>query len=246
MRVFVDVGAHYGEALEVALDPDWGFDKILLLEPASACQPILGKFRDSRIEISPVAIGSKDGSATLYGAGQLGASLFRTKPQKTDGDKLKSEEIRVVRASKWFRQNIPSGADVYIKFNCEGAECDIIDDLLDAGLAGQMTSLYVDFDVRKIEEQAHRQNEVEARLNALKVRYRTPEHLGAKGSAGVACWLRQDCSRRSSRYADKLRYRLGLTTPAYLRFKNLVRHVVPLGLYWWLGRRFGRLSRSGN
>lgn len=246
MRVFVDVGAHYGEALQIALDPDWGFEKILLLEPASACQPLLRKFRDRRIGIFPVAIGRKNGTAKLYGAGQLGASLFKTKRQKIGEDRLKTETIKIVRASQWFRQNIPSGADVYMKFNCEGAECDILDDLLDAGFADQLTSLYVDFDVRKIAEQAHRQDEVEAKLRAKGVRYRTPEDLGRKGAAGVGSWLIEDCPRFASSRVEKLRYRLGVAKPAYLHLRSIVRHIVPTGVYWWLGRRFGRLARSGN
>jgi FkbM family methyltransferase len=246
MRVFVDVGAHYGEALEIALDPDWGFEKILLLEPAAACQPLLRKFRDHRIEIFPVAIGKKNSAATLYGAGQLGASLFKTKRQKTGGDELKNETVKIVRASEWFRQNVPRGAEVYMKFNCEGAECDIIDDLLDAGFAGQMTSLYVDFDVRKVADLAYRQYEVEARLHALGLRYRTPEDLGLNGAAGVGSWLGQDCPRLETGNLEKLRYRIGLAKPAYLQFKTIIRHIVPTTLYWWLGRRFGRLARSGD
>lgn len=246
MRVFVDVGAHYGEALEIALDPDWGFDKLLLLEPAAICQPLLHKFRDRRIEIFPIAIGSRNGTAMLYGAGQLGASLFSTKKQKARSSELKSETITLIRASEWFRQNIPPGAEVYMKFNCEGAECDIIDDLLDAGFAGQLTSLYIDFDIRKIEEQAHRQYEVEGRLNALGVHYRTPEELDLNGPAGVASWLRKDCPRLASGYLERLRYRLGLAKPAYLQVKTIVRHFVPTSFYWWLGRRFGHLSRFGN
>jgi len=35
MRIFLDVGGHHGETLDVALDPRWGFDKIYCFEPAS-------------------------------------------------------------------------------------------------------------------------------------------------------------------------------------------------------------------
>jgi FkbM family methyltransferase len=244
MRVFVDVGAHYGEALEVALDPAWGFDRIFLLEPASACQSLLRKFRDERIIINPVALGAKNGIETLYGAGQLGASLFRAKPQKASAAELKNERIEVVRAREWFDNNIPPDAEVYMKFNCEGAECDIIDELLDGGFAHQLTSLYIDFDVRKIDHQAHRQGEVEAKLRKLDVPYRTPEELGLNGASGVGNWLALDCPREQPTNLARLSFWLGLNKPAYLQFRRIVRSFVPKRAYWWLGRRFGRLGRN--
>jgi FkbM family methyltransferase len=244
MRVFVDVGAHYGEALEIALDPEWAFDRILLLEPAAACQSLLRKFRDRRIEAFPIAIGSANGTATLYGAGQLGASLFRGKKQKAKSDELKSETITLVRASEWFRAHVPEFANVYMKFNCEGAECDIIEDLLDAGLARQMTSLYVDFDIRKVEGQAHRQQHVENRLRENGVRYSTPEELRLNGAKGVAKWLALDCHRSRASTRERLRHRLRLYAPPYVRFKSIAATILPRTIYFWLGRRFGRLTRD--
>jgi FkbM family methyltransferase len=244
MRVFVDVGAHYGEALEIALDPEWAFDRILLLEPAAACQPLLRQFRDPRIAVFPIAIGSTNGTATLYGAGQLGASLFSGKKQKAKSDELKSETITLARASEWFRANVPERAEVYMKFNCEGAECDIIDDLLAAGLGKQLTSLYVDFDIRKVEGQAHRQRDVENRLRGNGVRYVTPEELQLNGARGVGKWLALDCPRRPATFGQRLRHRLGLYVPPYVRLKSIAATILPRATYFWLGRRFGRLARN--
>ena len=244
MRIFVDVGAHYGETLDVALDPGWGFDQVLLLEPASACYPLLRQFHDRRIGVHPVAIGTRNGTATLYGAGLLGGSLYETKRQKGRGDEIKQEEIQIVRASEWFAANIPADADVFMKFNCEGAECDILDELLDAGLGPRLTSLYIDFDVRKVDGQTHRQAQVERRLDDAKVRYVTSDTLEAVANPAVVRWLTADCPRKRPPWTDAMRFRLGLYAPPYVQMKGAVRALLPRRVYNWLGRRFGRLARA--
>ena len=244
MRIFVDVGAHYGETLEVALDPAWGFDRIFLLEPASVCHAPLRNFRDRRISLHPVALGATNGTATLYGAGLLGGSLFREKRQKAQAQEITTEQIRVVRASEWFGTNIPDGAEVFMKFNCEGAECDIIDELISAGLGPRLTSLYVDFDVRKIDQLSHRQAEVEGRLDHANVRFVTSDSLGRVGNPAVVCWLEEDCRRSRVRWADAMRFRLGLYAPTYVQLGSAARKVLPPRLHNWIGRRFGRLARA--
>lgn len=244
MRVFIDVGAHYGETLDVALNPTWGFDRIHLIEPASACQPLLLQFRDPRITIHPLAIGAKNGNASLYGTGLLGATLFPSKAQKADPRDITTEKVQLVRASEWFRENIPEDAEAFIKFNCEGAECDIIDDLLSCGLGARLTSLYIDFDIRKVQGEAHRQFETEEALRRASVRYSTSETLDQRGNHAVIKWLSSDCSRAPVTFADAWSHRLALYAPAYVRAKLLAQSVLPKPLYFRLGRRFGRLRRS--
>ena len=73
--------------------------------------------------------------------------------------------IRLVRASDWFRENLKTDDVVYAKLNCEGSECDILDDLLDSGELGKLRSALVFLDVQKIPSQAHRASEVKARLS---------------------------------------------------------------------------------
>jgi FkbM family methyltransferase len=245
VRVFVDVGAHYGESLQVARDPAWNFDRLLAIEPASTCHSLLRGFRDERVSVHPVALGPKNGVATLYGAGLLGGTLFSSKKQKADVETLKSETISLVRASDWFRDNVPSDAQIFVKFNCEGAECDIIDDLLDAGLGPRLTSLYIDFDVRKVPELTHRRRQVENRLTRQDIRYTTPEALDASGAKAIAKWLSADCGRSHARGMAVIRYRLGLDQPLYLTFRGLAARIMPRRVYWWLGHRFGRLAPTG-
>lgn len=244
MRVFVDVGAHYGETLDVALDPAWGFDRIFALEPSLACQPVLGRFRDNRLIVQQRGLGRQTSKATLYGAGLLGASLHQSKRQKVNASALPTEQVQIVRASRWLSQNVPAGAEVYMKFNCEGAECDILDDLLDAGLADRLTSLYIDFDIRKVEGQSHRQAETERRLKLAKVRYLTSESLGCAANSAVSKWLSADCPRKQPQLIEELRFRLRLYAPAYVRVKMLAKLLLPKKVFSWVGHRFGRISRA--
>lgn len=244
MRVFVDVGAHYGETLEIALDPGWAFDRVFALEPASACQPVLAKFRDSRLEVQPFGLGAATMSVPLYGAGLLGASVFKTKRQKTDLQGVPAEQIRLIRARDWLEANVPPEADVYMKFNCEGSECDILDDLLSAGFADRLTSLYIDFDIRKVDGLTYRQNEVERRLRDAGVSFETSDSLGCVANPAVAKWLASHCPRTSPNWRDALHFRLGMYAPLYTRAKFLAAKLLPLRVYLWLGRRFGRMARA--
>jgi FkbM family methyltransferase len=244
MRVFVDVGAYYGEAVSIALDPDWGFDKIYAVEPAAICHPLLRQYRDHRVSIEPVALGKRSGTAVLFGAGLLGASIFESKHQKSELGKRSRQSIQVVRASDWFRSHISAGSEVFIKFNCEGAECDIIEDLLSAGYGNWLTSLYVDFDVRKVAGQAHRQHQIESQLQKQRIRYSTPRTFGLDGPAGVAKWLAADCSRQRSSWTSRWRYRLALHEPPYVMLKKLLLRILPLRMYSWLGQQFGNFARN--
>lgn len=245
MRIFVDVGAHNGETLHVALHPKWGFDRIFALEPASACQKWLLGFRDPRLSVEPFGLGSASGKVSLHGAGLLGASIYEDKRQKAvSQERISTEEIELVRATDWFRSNVSRHAEVFLKLNCEGSEADILDDLLDSGCAEQIRSIYVDFDIRKVPSQAHRQQEVEERLRQAGVDYVTPDELGCNGHFAVAKWLSQAISPVSYGFADRLRYALRLYAPPYERLTELSSAVLPKTLLFWLGRRFGRVARS--
>lgn len=245
MRIFVDVGAHNGETLHVALHPKWGFDRVFALEPASACQKWLSAFRDPRLSVEPFGLGSASGKVKLHGAGLLGASIYEDKRQKfASQERMSTEEIELVRATDWIRNNVPRNAELFLKLNCEGSEADILDDLLDSGCAELVRSIYVDFDIRKVPSQAHRQQEIEKRLRQVGVDYVTPEKLGCNGHFAVAKWLSQTISPMSYGLADQLRHAFRLYAPPYERLTELASVVLPKNLYLWLGRRFGRVARS--
>jgi hypothetical protein len=68
MKILVDVGAHCGETLRVALDPKWDFDRIHSIEPSSACQATLKGFPDRRVFVQQIALSNKNEMAVLHGS----------------------------------------------------------------------------------------------------------------------------------------------------------------------------------
>jgi FkbM family methyltransferase len=160
VKVFLDVGAHEGSSLHAVRDPKYGFDRIYCFEPASSCWPALEAVADARVTVCRFGLWNRTAEHDLYDPGSRGASLFedkfRTKPTK--------EGCRFVRATDWFRENLDSEDEIFLKLNCEGAECDIVEDLLEAGELGRVRSVMIDPDVRKVPSLAHRERELRDRL----------------------------------------------------------------------------------
>lgn len=243
MRIFVDVGAHYGETLDVALDPGWGFGRIYSLEPARACQKILRGFRDPRLRVVGSGLSDKAQSVTLYGAGLLGASVYADKTQLDERAAETTETIELIRASEWLKGNTTAEDEVFLKLNCEGSEVDVLNDLLHSEAIGRIRAVYVDFDVRKIPSQAHRQAKVEQMLRESGVRYVTPDSLGLAGNDAVERWLSDVCPRVPSGALSGLRHRLGLYRPPYLVARSVASTALPKPLLAKVVRRFGRQAR---
>ena len=242
MRIFIDVGAHYGETLDVALDPRWGFDRVFSLEPSQDCQRLLGRFRDPRIVLDDRGLSNQTGTADLLGAGLLGGSVYADKPQGEGGG---VETISLVRASQWLREHTTADDDVWLKLNCEGSEADILDDMLESDELDRVRSIYVDFDIRKIPSQADRQPKIEARLQEAGVSYVTPESIGVAGNPGVAAWLAESSGAFPARVVARVRHALRWYLPPYLRVKAVARAILPRSAFLWLGQRVGRQGRRG-
>jgi FkbM family methyltransferase len=239
-RIFVDVGAHYGETLDIVLDPRWAFDIVYSVEPSRTCQELLRRFRDPRLHIEQRALSDRNGHADLFGAGLLGASLYPDKPQTGGGS---TETIEIIRASEWLSQRKRLGDRVFLKLNCEGGEADILEDLLDADALDGVESIYVDFDVRKIPSQAHRQRIVEARLRHRGVFYETPTSLGAAGNDAVGRWLNGVLDPVEVSLRLRVLHACRFYLPPYLRAKAVARTVLPSRAYHLLARRFGRQAQ---
>lgn len=161
-RIFLDVGANTGQTLGAVLDPAFGFDQITCFEPAPECWHALNMIAktDARVGIIYFGLWNQTGSAKIFEPGRKGASLWRKDGARSDASRL----CKFIRASDWFRENIFDSDIVWLKLNVEGAECDILDDLLDSGEFAKVTFCMVDFDVRKIASQKHREAELRARL----------------------------------------------------------------------------------
>jgi FkbM family methyltransferase len=232
VRVFLDVGAHVGETLKPALDSRYQFDRIVCFEPVQSCCAILEKLADWRVEICRFGLWNETSRRPIYGAGAIGATLFGNPEQSGQ-----AEFVDLRKASDWFQEHMSDDDEVYLKLNCEGSECDILDDLLDSEEIGKVTSILVDFDVRKVPSLAHREPEVRERLEGagysnvlcLKERYKGPTH-----TATVENWLQFAGARPLPPPAGwKWRY---VWFPALVRKtvafgKGLVRRVLPKAVY---------------
>jgi len=189
VKIFLDVGAHVGETLNAVRDPKYGFDRIYCFEPAQVCWPALDGVRDSRVRVCRYGLWNRTTSHALYDVGSIGASLFAEK----FGDERKHETAEFVRATDWVRDHVHEGDEVYLKLNCEGAECDIVEDLLDSGEFARIRSAMIDPDVRKIPSLAYRERELRERLaQAGLANYVMEEDVmvGPTHRARIQNWLR--------------------------------------------------------
>lgn len=177
MKIFLDVGAHIGQTLKIALENKYHFDKIYCFEPVPECCNQLKRFGDKRITVCEFGLWDKNKTGTLYSPQTRGASLFKDKFR----GQVKSRKVRLVKASEWFKQNLKDDDQIYLKLNCEGAEIPILNDLITFQECKKIKVLMVDFDIRKIPSQKHLMAGMKAKLNKLgipKIFYIDEYHLG--------------------------------------------------------------------
>lgn len=186
MRVFLDVGGHLGETLAEALDPKWRFDRIIVFEPASPCWPLLEALADDRVQICRFGLWSHDATMALHDPGTIGASVASEKAITQ-----MVEECRFLDAAAWFRANVARADTVFCKLNCEGAECDVLDRLLDEGELTKIDHLLVHFDVKKVPSLAHRAGPTSERLDVSGVSWREAQSIlfGRSHAKKTANWL---------------------------------------------------------
>jgi len=189
VKVFLDVGAHEGWTLHAVRDPKYAFDRIYCFEPASSCWPALESVHDPRVVVCRHGLWNRTEERELFDAGSRGASLFEDKFRRETG----AETCRLVRATDWFREHLDDADEVFLKLNCEGAEADIVEDLLDSGELARVRSVMIDPDVRKIPSQAHREAELRERLRASGLTNYVMEDevmVGATHRERIQNWLR--------------------------------------------------------
>jgi FkbM family methyltransferase len=163
MRLFLDIGAHHGETARVALEPEFRFDRVACFDPDASNWAYLDDLAasDPRVEVYRFGLWNQTTEAPIYNTGRVGCSLFADKPtNRADHTAIAS----FMRASAWCKGNWGETTIAIAKLNCEGAECDVLDDWMDTRWLTSFHALYVDFDVRKIPSQQHRQQEVLTRV----------------------------------------------------------------------------------
>lgn len=187
-RIFLDVGANTGQSLAAALDPVFRFDEIVCFEPVKFCWKYLESVNDNRVRIQYFGLWNQTCEKPIFEPGIKGASLWKKDKART----TLSEICEFRRATDWFKENIKADDIVWLKLNCEGAECDILDDLLDSGEFDKVTYAMIDFDVRKIASQKHREAELRKRLEVYPFpRWATTKQVmvGATHELRIKNWL---------------------------------------------------------
>ena len=178
MKIFLDVGAHFGETTKIAMKKKYSFDKLYCFEPVPECCREIEKIDDKRITICEFGLWNKNSIKKIYNPKSKGASVFRDKFKH----EVKSQEIALKSAGEWFKKNLREDDRVYLKINCEGAEVAILDGLIESGEYKKIDVLMVDFDVRKIPSQKHLMKTTKEKLNKLgipKVFYIDEYNLGS-------------------------------------------------------------------
>ena len=190
MRIFLDIGAHVGETVRGVLDPVYRYDRIICFEPVKACCEQLAHIEDPRVTILPFGLWKETCERPVFGPRSLAASVF---PYTSHLDTSTFEMCRFVLASEWFGANMRKEDTVFLKLNCEGCECDIVDDLLDSSEFDKVDFMMIDFDVRKIPSQKHREKEVRSRLKKYpfpRVSFCKDVMIGPTHAARIQHWLR--------------------------------------------------------
>lgn len=173
------------------------FDRIVCFEPARACWPKLEELAGSaplangavrRVSLERFGLWNRTGEMPIFQPGTQGGGMWK----KDRGLIDQTEVCKFRRASDWTRENLRSEDSVYLKLNCEGAECDILDDLLDSGEFEKIAFVMVDFDVRKIASLKHREADLRARLAAFpapRVTFSKDVMRGETHVARIRNWL---------------------------------------------------------
>ncbi|MEN9678956.1 MAG: Methyltransferase FkbM domain [Actinomycetota bacterium] len=165
-NIFIDIGAHIGESIEVAIHPKYNFAKIYAFEPSAHCKKYLNKYRDSRLSIQNFALGNSDRYQVLFGSGSVGASIYEEKTAYWS----QNEEIEFKKFSVWWNDHIKKQDKVWLKINAEGGELEIIEEL-QLIKSGHIISALISFDIDKINSLKSKHNYLVSILKELRINF---------------------------------------------------------------------------
>ena len=149
-RIFLDVGAHHGQTIEMMLRPRFKVDTVIGFDPSPLCHSILNKKfgKNPKVKLVTTGLWSETCEMNLHNEGSQGGSVHEDY-QTTCNPEPRVTGCKFVKASDWFADNVCSDDEVFLKLNCEGSECEILMDLISSGEFAKVKAVFVDFDVRK-------------------------------------------------------------------------------------------------
>jgi len=170
-RIFIDVGSHHGQTIEMLLRPRFKIDHIFGFDPAPSCQKILeAKFADNpKVTIVKAGLWSRECDMELENEGSQGGTVHKDY-QTTCNPEIRTAMCKFIRASDWFRDNISQDDKVFLKLNCEGSECEVVNDLLDSGEYNKVSDTLIDFDIRKSPSQRHKEDELRQKMEKMNIK----------------------------------------------------------------------------
>lgn len=224
-KIFIDIGASYGQSTKVALHPIYGFDSFLLIEPSLECIKVLTKFRSKKVKIFQIGLSNRNGNAKFYGSGSLGASIYSDK--KFHEGSINPIVIQTVDATDFIVKQTKPDDDLFIKMNCEGSEADILDSMISSGMVNRCVSLYIDFDIRKIPSQSSREVKIREDLKSLGINYVDPNDFPYQGAKGVEIWLKNEIMDIKPKFVSTISYRTFGYLKLMPRVKRLLKLIIP-------------------
>ena len=199
-KIFLDVGGFEGESSRAALDPRFGFDAVFTFEPVQSCaNNIENTVRDRRLTVLRFGLYDQTASLPLGDAGELGGSVYT---QDNNG-----QLCPFVKASDWFADNIAENDQVWLKLNCEGAELNILNDLLDSGEASKVREALIDLDAAKFPSLHASAEALLIRLKSAPFSFHYPPEVqygAVTNYGGIRQWLVMTGAATKSRFASAI------------------------------------------
>lgn len=191
--IFVDVGAHEGQTLEEVVKPSYGFSHIHAYEPMTEqwlrANFLYGSY--DNVTVHHYGLAYDDGNKPVYGTNKaMDATLFQEKRDTPDPAYV--TVCRFQSAARVFA-SFPD-EPLIVKLNCEGAEIEILDSLIDSGQIHRVENVMIDFDIRKVTGHEHEEQRIIRKLAATGFdRYSLCEEVmrGATHQERIASWLRK-------------------------------------------------------
>lgn len=145
-NLLIDIGAHFGEALEETLRPIYKIDRVYAIEPSSVAIKKLLRFNDKRLKIYPIAVSNYNGEANLFGAGSVGGGLFSDKQRNWKNIEI----VNVFMFSEWAISNLRKTDNIFIKINVEGSELFILQEIIKIYKKINIKSILLSIDIEKV------------------------------------------------------------------------------------------------
>jgi FkbM family methyltransferase len=155
-NVFLDIGAHFGEALEETLRPIYKIDRVYAIEPSSVGIKKLSRFKDKRLKIYPIAVSNYNGQANLFSAGSVGGGLFSDKRRHWKN----TEVVNVLKFSEWAFNSLNGNENIFIKINVEGSELFILKEIVKIYKEFKIKSILLSIDIEKVPSLARYKEEL--------------------------------------------------------------------------------------